>query len=431
MVARKGHRIDLSRAYPADYPPATVGAIVDLEPRAIAATPGAQATAQVRVRNSGSVVDQFSLEVLGDAQAWTEVDPPTLSLFPGAEGSATVTFSPPRSPSLRAGTLPFGLSVQSKEDPAGSVVDEGTLEVAPFTEVSAELVPRSSRGSTGATHDIAVDNRSNVALNAALTAVDADRLLDFEIRPPAVNADPGSAAFAKVRVKPRKRFWRGGSVTRPFQLQVAVPDAEALTLDGSLLQTPILPPWTFRAVAMALLLVVAGVVAWMAFVRPAIESTAREQTEDVLAAFGLTPLPSAAPGPSGGGSPSPSSSGGIPTTNPSASPAASTTPSTLPGAGGATPVDGRLVEGGPPLAPSAGKSLYLTDFIFSNSSATATGEIRLVRSTKPLIGLRLENFRDIDYHFVTPILIAAGQELTLVCPSGCFGASVYYSGYER
>jgi hypothetical protein len=61
-----------------------VGALLELEPRTVAATPGDHATVQVRVRNSGSVVDQFNLEVLGDAKAWSTVDPPTLLFFPVA-----------------------------------------------------------------------------------------------------------------------------------------------------------------------------------------------------------------------------------------------------------------------------------------------------------------------------------------------------------
>ena len=392
--------------------------------------PGSEATVAVRVRNSGTVVDQVGLEILGDARAWSSVDPPTLSLFPGAEGSATITFAPPRSPKVAAGAVPFGLRVDSKEDPAGSVVDEGVLEVAPFTDVSAEVVPRSSRGSTGATHDVAVDNRGNVALNATLTAVDPDRLLTFEIRPPALLADPGAATFAKVRVKPRKTFWLGAPVTRPFQLQVAAPDAPPVTLEGSLLQGPILPPWTLRALALGLLLLVAAVVLWLALVRPAIESTARAQAEDVLAAAGFTPQPSGSGG--GGGSPSPSDAGGASASpDSSASPGTSTAPSAPPIPGGVAPTDGRLVAPAAPLVPPPGSTLFLTDLVFSNPSDTAVGELRLARSGETLLVLQLQNFRDLDFHFVTPIVVAPGQDLALVCPTGCDGAALYYSGYLR
>ena len=391
--------------------------------------PGSQSTALVRVRNAGKVVDQFTLEVLGDAAAWSAVDPPTVSLFPGAEGTATVTFSPPRSPATRAGVLPFGLRVESKEDPAGSTVEEGTLEIAPFTSVSAEIVPRTSRGSTAATHDLALDNRGNVPLDAALTAVDADRLLDFEIRPPSLLVEPGAAVFAKVRVKPKRTFWRGPAVVRPFQLTVAAADASPVVLDGSILQTPILPPWTFRAVAMAVVLAVAGFVAWQALLKPAIESSAREQAEEVLAAVGITPPPSDG---GGGATPSPAPSGTDPATLPpdtSPSPAPSAT--VPPGPSGATPTDGRLLAGSAPLSPAAGMTLYLTDLVFSNPSDTATGELRLERSGQPLLVLQLQNFRDLDFHFVTPIVVASDQQLAIVCAPGCPGAALYYSGFQR
>jgi hypothetical protein len=76
-------------------------------------------------------------------------------------------------------------------------------------------------------------------------------------------------------------------------------------------------------------------------------------------------------------------------------------------------------------------SLYLTDFLFSNPDPTGAGEIRLERDGQALFVLRLENFRDLDFHFVTPILVADGQELAIVCPTGCPGAALFYSGYQR
>jgi hypothetical protein len=265
-----------------------------------------------------------------------------------------------------------------------------------------------------------------------LTGTDADRLLDFVLQPPSVVAEPGAAVFSKIRVKPKRTFWRGAAISRPFQVNVAIPDAEALTLDGSLLQTPILPPGTLRALAMALVLIVAGAVAWMALVKPAIESTARDQANDVLAAAGITPLPSGgAPSGGGGASASPSSSDGAPSESPTDSGAPTTAPTTPTSAGGATPTDGRLVAGDPPVKPASGMTLYLTDLVFSNPSDTATGEIRLDRSGQPLLVLRLENFRDLDFHFVTPIVVADGQEIALVCPSTCTGAALYYSGFQR
>ncbi len=413
-----------------------MGAFVELEPRNVAATPGTPAVVAVRLRNSGTVVDQFTLDVVGDAAAWATVDPPTVSLFPGAEGATTLTFTAPRSPAVRAGRVPFGLRVQSKEDPAGSTVEEGSVEVAPFTDVTAELVPRTSRGSTGATHDLAVDNRGNVPLSAEISAIDPDRLLGFDLRPPVVNAEPGVAAFSKIRVAPQKRFWRGASVSRPFNVQVALPTGEPLSLDGSLLQTPLLPPWTMRALLAAIGLLVALVIAWGLLLKPAIESSARQQAEDILAAVGITLPPSGGPGSSGGGGGggAASPSGGGASGSPDASTDASTAPTTAPTSpadGEVAPIDGRLTNGGTPRKPAPGTSLYITDLVFSNSDPAAAGDIRLERSGDTLLSLQLQNFRDLDFHFVTPILVTEDQELAIVCSPACPGAALYYSGYQR
>ena len=409
-----------------------MGALAQLEPRTLPATPGGQAEVELRVRNSGTVVDQFTIDVLGDAHAWAAVTPPTLSLFPGSEETARITFSPPRSPLVPAGPLAFGIRVQSKEDPAGSVVEEGTLEIAPFSEVSAELVPRTSRASMGATHDLAIDNRGNTPLNAALAAVDPDRLLSFDVRPPAVFADPGTAVFAKVGVRPRRRFWRGPAQTRPFRVQLETPEGMPVGIDGTLLQEAILPPWTIRALMTLLGLLLALILAWLFLVRPAIESTAREQTEDVLAAFGLTPPP-ATPGGGNGPGPGPTQTDGNGDGSPSPSPPAGGSPSPPVLAGVGELIDGRIEADGDPFVGPEGKHVFITDLVFSNPNDALTGDILLQRAGNTLLVLQLQNFRDLDFHFVTPVGVLPGQELRLVCqtPGACPRVAVYYSGYQR
>jgi len=84
-------------------------------------------------------------------------------------------------------------------------------------------------------------------------------------------------------------------------------------------------------------------------------------------------------------------------------------------------------------------TLYVTDLIFNNPSDTLTGQLIIGRRDlnqnpppeQPLLILQLQNFRDIDYHFVTPLLIPNGQALFLGCPTGCDGVSVLWSGYQR
>jgi hypothetical protein len=411
-----------------------MGAVAHLESRLVAVTPGSQATVQLRVRNTGSVVDQFTFQVLGDAQGWSTVTPPSLSLFPGAEEATTITFAPPRSAQAPAGQMPFGVHVISKEDPQGSVVEEGVVDIAPFSDVFAELAPRTSRGSRGASHDLAIDNRGNAPINANLSAVDPDRLLNFDVRPPGVVAAPGTATFAKVGVKPRKTFWRGPNQTRPFQVLLEGAGPTPVTVEGTMVQSSILPPWILRALLLVLAALIALVVLWFLLVKPAIESTALQQTNQALTAAGITPASNPNQPPAGGGGGGPSTAPATPGSG--SSPGTTTNvPSAPPLAGGGQPTDGLIKFGDPAVQVPAGKTLFVTDLVFSNSDDAAQGALQLERSGTVLLGPQLQNFRDLDFHFVTPIVIANGQSLGLGCDpaSACSSTkqSVYYSGYLR
>jgi hypothetical protein len=400
-----------------------MGAIAVLGTRSLAVAPGAQASVDIRVRNNGTVVDQFTLQVLGDAATWSSSEPPVISLFPGAEQTARITFKPPRSPEVPAGPMAFGVRVASQEDPAGSVVEEGQLQVGAFSDTSAELAPRTSRGRTSATHDLAIDNRGNTVLNASVSGLDPDRTLAYDIRPPALVIDPGAAAFTKVAVKPRKRFWRGQPRTHSFQLQLDGGQAPVL-VGGSMLQEAMLPSWFLKAVALLLAALVALVLIWLLFLQPAIRSAAeeraQERAEEVLRQAGIEPKP----GNGNGGQPTPTPAPGQTTTP--------TTPAPTPGpAGVQTPRDGRLQAGGDTLEPSEDRMLFVTDLVFSNPDGTS-GTLRLRRSGQDLFVLNLDNFRDLDFHFVTPIAVGADQNLRLQCSGACEGPpAVYFSGYER
>ena len=397
-----------------------MGATIALGQPTLPVEPGQEATLEVTVQNNGTVVDQFTIEVLGDAGGWATADPPTLSLFPGGQEKTRITFRPPREPSTTAGLVRFGVMARSKEDPTGSMVEEGALDVAGFMAPSAELVPKTSHGSRSARHELAIDNRGNVPLDAALEGLDADRLLRFDLDPPSVNIAPGLAGFAKVGVKPVRSFWRGPAKTRPFQVAVrsGVANAEPLLLDGSFLQESILPWWFVRALLLLAGLLIALILMWLLFLKPQIESSAAEALVD----FGFSPKPGSPASNGGNGDGGPK---GSPTPAPSGAVTVSPAPS------GQTPVDGRL-DTTNTLSATSG-TISITDLVSSNAEG-ASGELTLQRvspsGTAPLFVLKLENFRDLDFHFVTPITIREGESLNLVasCSPTCT-PSVFFSGY--
>ena len=410
-----------------------MGVIVILSTTAVTVEPGGQVTVGVKIKNTGLVVDEFSVSVVGDAAPWATVEPPSVSLFPNADGEATVRFSPPRSAETTAGEVPFGVRVASKEDPSGSAVEEGTLTVGSFQDVFVELVPRTSRGRRGAKHSFRIDNRGNAPLVANLNATDPDAALRFGFQPRTVDVGPGLAVFTSVAVKPKERFWRGPAKMRQFQVWAEEEGRAPVVADGSFMQEPLIPAWAAKA---ALIVVAAAVllfVLWQAVLKPKIKSEAKTAVAAQLgaspeaatspagkAAGGGALTPATGAGSGGSGSGSGSSTGG------SSGSGSGTT------ATNKTPIDGRLfltASGTATYEVPAGQQLELTDIVLENPGAN-TGPLTIQRDAVPLLVVELANFRDLDYHFVSPIVFTAGKKLELVanCTSPACTPGAYVSG---
>lgn len=426
-----------------------MGAVASLSETSLAVDPGGEVVCDIRVRNTGDVVDEFTFEVVGPTADWTTVSPASLRLFPDTEERATVRFAPPREPTTPTGELPFGIRVASREDPEGSVVEEGVVRVAPFGDVFAELIPRTSKGRRRARHDLAVDNRGNTRVNADVVAFDHEEALDFDVDPPAVVAEAGTASFAKLTVRPRERYWRGPPQTRTFQVQVHPDGMEPLQVDGTMVQEAVLPRWLPRALLLLGLLLIALAVLWLTVLRPTIESAARDAVEEPLnelAAENAAQDQAIAGAQEQAGQAQDTANealeavGGTPPPSPSPTPGDGEVPTED------VPFDLRLAGADAPggavatevFTVAAGSTLQLTDIVLQNPVGHA-GFVRVRRVTpagvSTLLEVAMENFRDLDYHFVTPITFTEGMQLRFdvecVQPaegSTACGAGAYFSG---
>ncbi|MGW3395018.1 COG1470 family protein [Streptomyces hydrogenans] len=410
-----------------------------LDASSVTAVPGEETSLPLQVRNSGTTVEEYRFEVAGACAAWTTVGPATLSLYPGSAETVQVTFRPPRDPSVPAGETPFGVRVVPTSDHAEPVVPEGRVTVAPFTEVTAELVPRGSHGVLRGAHKVAVDNRGNAPLTVALTARSGTERAGITFTRPELRVEPGRAAFAELRVKPAKRLWRGTPVLHTFQAVVAPPAPEGeeppapVVLDGSYQQEAILPRWLPRALILAFVLALILTGFWYGMLRPAVKSAAREAiTPEVIASATSGPDQSGGQtgGQTGGGSggasatptpaPTPTPTASVkPSTKPSVKPSAKATAKPLPpaepssaqvqvrdGVGGGS-------RSGTALTVPAGKTFRLTDILVQNPQGDAGTVVITGDGGSRILTLALENFRDSDYHFVTPILVPAGGQVTM------------------
>jgi len=235
-----------------------MSAVVTLANAALEVDPGSSRDAIVRVRNTGQIVDRFSIEILGKAAAWATVSPSTVSLFPGAEESAKLTFSPPTGPSPRAGRIVFGVRVRSIGHPADSVVEEGAVTVLPATATKAAIVPQTSRGSRAGHHEVTVTNAGNLPIEVTIQPADPDRQLSFDARPSRLVLEPGATGSVRLGVRPNETFYLGASQSKPFGVVVANRGQAPVELRASMLQRALLPSWLPKAVGAVLVLGIAG-----------------------------------------------------------------------------------------------------------------------------------------------------------------------------
>jgi hypothetical protein len=285
---------------------------VSVQASGLAVDPGHSVSTELRVRNTGDVVDQVAFQPLGEAAPWISVDPPVVRLFPDTDQIVTVTIAPPREPTSKPGVATWAVKAIPQEDPAGAAVGEGTVHVGEFVEISAELQPVNGRGRLAGKFDIAVDNRGNVPVPVRLAASDTEQVLGFDFDPVALETAPGSAHFSKLSIKPPKRIWKGTPKTYPFQLLVEpqvraigvtgdsgaplpapsgadgtlpvgvalaapalVPPATPIVLSGNFVQEAVIPKWLWKALLALLALAIALWVMWKTLLEPQVESAAR------------------------------------------------------------------------------------------------------------------------------------------------------------
>ncbi|WP_406442037.1 hydrolase [Streptomyces sp. NBC_01613] len=267
-----------------------------LEPASATVDPGGSTRVQLRLRNTGDVVDEYRFEPVGPIAPWTTVEPQTLRLYPGTTGSVELTFAPPRTPDAAAGPNPYAVRITPTEHPEATTVPEGNLTITPFTEVRAELVPHTVKGRFRGRPRLAVDNLGNTRLTASVSGSDNGDQLSYDIHPSNVQIEPGRAAFVKTTLRPRRIIWFGPKEQRPYTLNVLRSGANPVAVEGTYLQRGFLPRWlaTFFGVFMAL--AITFVMLWIAY-KPPVNSGATEKSVEAGATLAPSPSVSVTPPP--------------------------------------------------------------------------------------------------------------------------------------
>jgi hypothetical protein len=442
-------------------------AVVHLQADNLQVEPGQTTTGQLSLSNTGTIVEQFTIMVLGDVAAWTHSDPPVVSLFPGGQQTVSLRFAPPRAYDTPSGPVPFAVKVIPSNEPEESVTEEGTITVGSFTDVGAELVPRVATGRITGRQKLAVDSRGNVPLPVAVGAVDAADALKFQFRPSKLTTAPGEARFVRMRVTPRQRFWKGPPQQKPYKVQVSPEGEQPLVLDGALSQKAILPKW---------LLPLAGVLAalallWFFVLRPIVHNDAVNASKAAIQAQANATKALATQVVKANQAAAAASSNAA-TANSAASEAVNLAKKTTPAAKNTVivntpkptvttttttttvkppPVTAVTVDNDNELdviaAPGSTNTgaakvnphsrLEITDIVLQNVAGKGTGFARIQRqlangTKQNLLVENLADLTDQEFRFTTPMIFTSGESLVLSVDcgvaQGACEVSAYYTG---
>lgn len=211
-------------------------------------TPGEAFRAHVDVRNAGTIVETYDLIPLGPAAPWVEIEPSSISLFPGEEGTALVTMRPPLSPSVVAGEYVIGIQAMSQVRRENASSDELVASVAPFYRFSTSIGRNSFSIRTKAKLLVQVANEGNSTVTYQVDAIDPDGYLTVKPDEPTVTLAPGESRWAGVMVKAAPRIIGTSFDTRAFTATITpirnadtgmpIVDPEVNTAQGSVLHKP-------------------------------------------------------------------------------------------------------------------------------------------------------------------------------------------------
>ena len=221
------------------------------------------------ISNGGETVADFEVSLEGLDPNWVTITPTSMHVKVNQRASVTVTITPPRAPTSRAGPHHFAVIVTSPNYPSRMSRRGATLVINPFYEFAiSDLSPRQftiSWNQRTATASLAVINQGNSSARYRVEGSDDDHACSLEFQSPGENvrlanqADFHLASDATV-VLPvfitlRKRQVVGLR-SRDLQFTVTTTPLEGTqpprTVMGRLYARPLIGPLLLSLILMAL-----------------------------------------------------------------------------------------------------------------------------------------------------------------------------------
>ena len=207
------------------------GLSVEMLPHTLRVAPGEVATASIKVRNAGSVIDEVTLTIRREVASWVSVSPETLHIYPGTEAEARIQAAPPRAIRPLAGLYALEIAVNSDHQPESSFVHRSSVELGAYDSLTATPV-----GSTylqarrEAILPIKIRSQGNRATTAYIATDEVPGAV-ISLSSTTVALEPGgeSTVWATLRFRPKTSFQQN-----PFSISISSEYVQPIRIDGGL-----------------------------------------------------------------------------------------------------------------------------------------------------------------------------------------------------
>jgi len=239
--------------------------LVMVTPDSLSVTAGSEPVeAAVEVRNIGSIVDKFSVEVEGIPRSWYSLSAPEVALMPHAGEDIQLAFHPPKAEGVVSGTYPFAVTVRSQSIPDDSASAVGRLEILPSVDYSVSLKPYRVLSRRKCTFQVHIVSKDVTEAGLFIDVIDAENGLRFKLENDSPVIPPWQTVDIPMLVKPKRNSLIGDIKRYDINLTATTAEGYIQLARCQMDHKPFLSSWRpiFRTVKYIVFVGVAGFAVW-------------------------------------------------------------------------------------------------------------------------------------------------------------------------
>jgi hypothetical protein len=237
-------------------PPVAEPIVVNLSPPEVKAAAGGQPVEVVaEVRNAGSTMDHYDIEIEDLDPSWYTITVKSVSLFPGESAAVPIMIHPPTGKETRAGHHAFVAVARSHADPTLAGKTNGAVQVGAYVVFRMELAPARFTGRVGK-YKLKMANGGNSELQLDLQPRDHNSKLNYGLQKTDRLIQPGGTMVTPLSVKPKGFHLVGPGDRYNFSVigkPVEGAPEDAREVHGELIHKPLFATWKFPLLVLAVL----------------------------------------------------------------------------------------------------------------------------------------------------------------------------------